>query len=482
MNAEAPRVGRVYEHLETVGRVDRWSKFRDDWSVDTEWSAYRQQPVDWAKVQYRPARKSTRIEGVRLRDYDRCPPLIDDEDLKFLKIAGSWAEKHFSVCKDRGYYTFEEAVEAIKSSDCANSSPGFPWNQSFKTKKEALSDSVVLNFLRHWVSKLGTDDVISTLFALALKDEILKATKVKEDKTRLFMSAPLEHHLACVMFMGKMHDALMSDRGTWCSAGREFQHGGWHSMMSILPYSWFVGNDMEMYDMSIIRYFFSLVCENVCRYNPEKRAEIEDLFAMALDAFLVSSRGDVFQKHTGNPSGWFLTLFLNTMVNYIMLAYAWLKKFPGSTQADFERLVRAWLCGDDSLLSISKEVRFDYTAAWMSECWKTFGMKCKESHESADLSKIEYCGATSMQKFGIWCRRPRVQKFLDALQFVKKTAPDYVLARALSIYHEMWPVDEKRIVKGYVDYKCGLHPELSSVRRKLELTDSELKFLHLGVE
>lgn len=483
MSADAPEAGkREYENLHLVGKSSRWSRFRDEWVVDVEWSKYRGEGVEWRKLDYMPSRKSTRIEAVRLKDYDRSPPFIGDSDLCLLKVAMEWAEKHFLVCANRGEYTFEETVDVISKGDCHDSSPGFPWNQKFKTKKEALEDPEVLEYLRDWIRKLGTDEVESTKFALALKDEILKAQKVAEDRTRLFMSAPLEHHFACVMFMGKMHDSLMGDRGTWCSAGREFQHGGWQSMMAALPYKWFVGNDMESYDMSIIRVLFSMVCENVCRYNESRRAEIEDLFAMALDAFLVTSRGDVYQKHTGNPSGWFLTLFLNTMVNYILLAFAWLKKYPTSEQGQFERLVVAWLCGDDSLLSIEQSVRFEYTAAWMSHCWKTFGMKVKESHQSEDLVNIEYCGAFSMQKFGTWCRKPRVKKFLDALKFVKNPAPDYVFRRAVSIYQELWPVPEKSIVLGYLEWKVKEHPELAKLRNQLMLTDSKLKYLHLGFE
>jgi len=68
------------------------------------------------------------------------------------------------------------------------------------------------------------------------------------------------------------------------------------------------------------------------------------------------------------------------------------------------------------------------------------------------------------------------------LKFVKDSAPDYVFRRAVSIYQELWPVPEKSIVLGYLDWKVKEHPELAKLRRQLLLTDSKLKYLHLGFE
>jgi hypothetical protein len=66
--------------------------------------------------------------------------------------------------------------------------------------------------------------------------------------------------------------------------------------------------------------------------------------------------------------------------------------------------------------------------------------------------------------------------------FVTTNDPLYKLQRAISIYHEMWPVPEKEIVKEYIDYLCLKYPWLWPKRRMYELTAQELNYLHTGVE
>lgn len=382
--------------------------------------------------------------------------------------------------------TLDEAIEFVKNSDCADSSCGYPLNQKFRTKKEALEDPQVLDDLRVWYSNLGTNQVEAVLWSLSLKDEILKSTKVAAKKTRMFMAAPLFHHVAMVALCGRMHDKLMKDRGTWCSAGRPFQYGGWHAMMSSLSYSWKFGADAEAYDMSINRLLFSAVFELVAYFCPWELKKLEDLFSMALDAICVTCRGDVIWKHTGNPSGWFLTLFVNTIIMYLLLCVTWMTVFDKdeekSERGAFEHFVHAWLCGDDSLVAVHDSIKKIFTAEEFSAIWSIFGIKTKEIHSGENFEFLEYCGATSVSIFGRWARRPRVQKFLDALCFTLDNDPLYRLQRAISIYHELWPVPEKEIVLGYIDYLCNKHKYLQKKRRRYELSEARLVELHLGLE
>jgi hypothetical protein len=318
---------------------------------------------------------------------------------------------------------------------------------------------------------------------MALKDEILKAQKAKMKQTRLFMAAPLAHHVAMVVICQLMHDQLMSSRGTWCSAGRDFHYGGWHEMVGALQFDWIFGADGEMYDMSICQLLFSAVYQVVQSFIPScDHAMLEDLFAMALNSFLVSCRGHVYEKHTGNPSGWFLTLLLNTIVGYMLLAMTWIRLFPNSSRSDFETFVRAWLCGDDSWVSVHTSVRTYYTAEAFVDTWRRFGMKVKKVEQSHTVQEVEYCGAYSIKLEDIWCRKPRVQKFLDALCYTKSLDPLMKLQRAYSIYMEMFPVEEKEIVFGYVQYLALENPDCAKFLRIIAKPDRELLNLHTGLE
>lgn len=450
--------------------------------MDAEWYEFQQTQVRKGDLKYLPSKKSDSVEKVRLRDYDRPQPEVDEQTLREVSKAADWAYEHFAICEKEREWDFETASKYLIGSDAADSSPGFPWSTAHSSKKEVLECADCCEKIKTWIDNLGTDRVSSCFFALSLKDEILKASKVAEGRTRLFMTCPIEHHIAMLMFCGAMHEKLMNDRGTWCSAGREFQHGGWHEMVSKLVFDWFIGLDSEMYDMSLGRVLFSLVYRNIAKYCPARVAELEDLFSMALHAFIVTGRGDVLWKHTGNPSGWYLTLLLNTMVNYILLAFAWVRKYPNSTREEFETAVRAWLCGDDSWLSVRKDVQLDYNSAWLVHCFGTLGVKIKQVHESTNVCDIEYCGAFTKMLEGRYCRVPRVEKFLNALGFTRWADPQYRLVRAVAIYHEMWTVQEKKLVRDYIAWLVERYPFLAAVRRQVMLSDQKLRYLHLGLE
>jgi hypothetical protein len=428
------------------------------------------------------------VEQVRLRDYDRDQPDVDAAAQTALRIAVEWAKAHFACCRvptdkrsrrDRAL----AAVEYVKTSDCGKRSPGYPFNQQYKTKALALEDPRVVEGFLIWVEKLGTDLVEVAIFALNLKDEILKSLKVFEKRTRLFMAAPLYHHLAMVMICQLMHDQLMANRGTWCSAGRDFHYGGWNEMVHTLLWDWVFGTDGEMYDMTIHQLLFAAFFEVVKDFIPkEDHRMLEDLFAMALYALLVDSRGHVYMKYTGNPSGWLLTLFLNTIVGYFLLAITWILRFPGSSRSDFETFIRAWLCGDDSAVCVHPSVRSVYTGEAVAETWQRFGMRVKKIEQAHSMEQVEYCGAYTLKMEGVWVRKPRVQKFLDSLCFTKTGDPLMKLQRAYSIYMEMYPVEEREIVLGYVRMLCEKYPACATFYRMVAKPGSELLTLHTGLE
>lgn len=203
---------------------------------------------------------------------------------------------------------------------------------------------------------------------------------------------------------------------------------------------------------------------------------------MALDGLCVTSRGHVLFKHTGNPSGWFLTLLLNSVVMYMTIAMAWLCLYPDSSQSEFEKFVHAWVCGDDSLIAVHIDFETEFTSKVLADVWAAFGLKAKSEFASRDFSELEYCGATSVRKNGRWARRPRVAKFIDGLTYTLNRDPLYRLQRAVSISHELWPVPEREIVEEYIDFLCKKYKWLGKYRRVYSLSEAELANLHVGVE
>lgn len=476
---------RQFTHIDLVGKVSRWVSFKQHWALDVDFLRYLGAEFSVADLAYKPAPRTVFVEQVRLTDYDRPQPIVTPEMDYRLEVAMVWAVDHFSVASSSTIRSNEETRLIIKASDCAKASPGFPYTQrGFKSKEAVLDDEAATQEIYAWVDSLSTHDVIACLFALSLKDEILKKQKVDDNQTRLFMSASILHHFACVKYFGDMSDRLMNERGTWCTAGQDFHYGGWNAMLRSLPFRHFIGLDASMYDMSLfvkLWNLFNVVLKSLCPNVPDRVRE--SLLSMALDCYVIDSRGNVYQKHTGNPSGWFLTLIMNTIVNYILCAYAFLCAFPEATRNEFESRVRGKLCGDDSLLNTDHETHGKYNARHIVECWRDLMITVKEPlHESEDVADIEYCGATSILYEGIYVRRPRVQKFLDCLKYTLDQDPQYRLIRAASLSNELWPLPERRILLGYCDQLVKEHPYLAKARQQVCLSDRALRCLHTGME
>lgn len=455
---------------------------KSDFDLDRDFLAFS--ATTRKGLAFQPAPQTLEAERVRFKDYDRPQPrqLTDRETVDW-ELAVEWAIEHFQVMQGCTTFTHEETVAFILASDCRDSSPGYPWSKKYKTKKNALEDPLVQVQLQQWWEKLGTPNALSCFFTGHLKQEMLATEKVKANKTRLFMCGPLEHIYASMRLFGQLHQKLMSDSGTWCTAGRDFHYGGWNALLRRLRWEWFVAMDQSAYDMSLNRRCFSALATFLHAFVPEEHhSKVDDLLEMALDAFVIDANGYIYQKHTGNPSGWFLTLDFNTWVLYILLAYAWLQLGGQRNRLVYETEVNANLCGDDSLLSLSTDARLVMNPDEICKVWLDAHLvKVKKFECSTDVGEVEYCGATAFELDGVYVRRPRVEKFLNSLWYVRSADPEYKLQRALSLYYEMWTVPEKKIIRQYVEYLLGRYKHLQHWRTSI-LTDKQLYFLHTGLE
>jgi hypothetical protein len=432
--------------------------------------------VGYSPIGFNPAHRSVSIERDRLKVYDRAPYFDGKDD--HLTKAALWAACHFDP-KNKKVLTFDETLAYVLKSDCASASPGFPWSgMGFKTKKEALQDPVVLDYLREYVAKLGTY-TMGSLWALTLKDEMLKLTKIKERRTRLFTLAPLEHHFACVMYFSSLHDSIMKG-ANWCAAGKDMKHGGWHQMLKRLweKGAMYVGTDGEDYDASMDVTAFNLLCIILEMWLGSKEA-VREILSQACFRLVCASDGQSYYSAGGNPSGWFLTLLFNTIMLYVILARAYLRKHPDATRQAFELFVRALLCGDDSLVRLSADCPI--TVENIIDSFEDFGVRVKSSPASRNLYELEFCGAHSVLVHGVYVRSPRVQKFLDSQCFMKTSYPKDWYERACSVRTELWPVPEFEYLEKFCDHLEEAYPYLLAYRSQ-RLPIYELRYLHTGLE
>ncbi len=408
---------------------------------------------------------SREIEYQRLRDYDYPQPQISKDDEKLLLAAADRAISYLSSFIRPGkVWSHAEARDFLLSSDAASGAPGYPFTQA--TKAEALTQEVY----EQWMTwDLSPDE--EPVFAVALKREFIKESKIKQKKTRLFMSAPMFHHLSCLRRFGDFAEKFLQ-LVPCVTPGKPFQYGGWDAMMRSLQGRKIFCTDFSAYDISQHDLFFRVfkrVLKSLCECPEE---EVDWLVDIAQHALCVTTDGVLFRKHVGNPSGWFLTLVMNT-VNLIILWFAWAMD-NGYTYNQTVEGFSALFCGDDSAIATNLSV------ADPAQTWTRFGLTVKELAVVQDVSEVEYCGATSVRLCGFLVRRPRVSKFLDQLAWTSDCSPAYVFERARAIYMELFPVREyAEYVRRFLVWMQENHPEL---RRRPIPSDAELIRLYTGLE
>lgn len=200
--------------------------------------------------------------------------------------------------------------------------------------------------------------------------------------------------------------------------------------------------DFNAMDMHVSPEHAMAGAEFLARGTPHQSLAIHTLFDIALSCECLTSRGIVFQKRGANPSGWYLTLWINTFITCGLIASWYLQNEPTATHSQIFDTIRAAVCGDDSIISYSKR-DFHESIRFCDVC-AAEGYPPSVSRLHPDWESIEYCGATqslrSDRSAWIYVRFPRVQKLLDSLLYTESADAGLEYQRSLSILQELWPL------------------------------------------
>jgi len=90
----------------------------------------------------------------------------------------------------------------------------------------------------------------------------------------------------------------------------------------------------------------------------------------------MGSINSVYQKHKGNPSGFFMTTISNTVVGELYLRYAWRSLAPPDLITKYDEFVRSFIYGDDNILSIALEVQSWFNQSSISNLMLSHGIIC----------------------------------------------------------------------------------------------------------
>lgn len=222
-------------------------------------------------------------------------------------------------------------------------SPGWPYvNMGCSTKREAWAkfpDEITKR-----VESLVRGEHVESVFIATVKDELLPAGK----NPRIFLPAPFHHHLACAVLFKKACDSLNATCHRHSSAigANVFGRGLERLLRSLdsLPFAYDAdqsGCDTSWKDSEPERDFMKNGLPFDCHSG------VDMVFNLAMCPKVIV--GDRILQLELNPSGWYLTTVVNTLMTYRTIAAAYLDLSPTPATIDDMRSHLKQINGGDDL-------------------------------------------------------------------------------------------------------------------------------------
>jgi hypothetical protein len=309
-----------------------------------------------------------------------------------------------------------------KELDIMSSSPGLPWIRAgYKTKRDVASDSAASNSIRwFWHRIKEGEDVRPPDCAAFLRSHLVESGNVK---VRAVWGYP-----ATITFMEACFALPLIERyklgETPIAYGYDMATGGARRLWrELAPYSNFLCLDFKSFDKTVsrqlIKIAFDILLQNIdfSRYQdrgtPDVRRLLRAWFYIRryfLDTTIRLCTGKRFKKKAGVASGSFFTQLVDSIVNWIIIMYGYVKAH--GTKPDFLKVF-----GDDSVLASKTPLRLPLLSGVIGTTGMMINDKKYVSTRSRD--EVEFLG------FNIAGGFPR---------------RDYLKWRAL-LYHPEYPDD-----------------------------------------
>jgi len=247
--------------------------------------------------------------------------------------------REFSPFVIGGFSTLDEVLKFVDW----DKSPGWPYvNMGCSTKREAwdkYSDVITSRAI-----SLVDGVYQECLFIATIKDELLPRGK----NSRIFLPAPFHHHLACAMLFKRACDSLNSTCHRHSSAigVNIFGRGLERLLRSLdsLPFAFDAdqtGCDTSWKDSEPERDFMKT------GLSPAYHAGVDLVFNLAMCPRVIL--GDRILQLELNPSGWYLTTVVNTLMTHRVVAAAYLDLAPEPETIDSMRSHLKQINGGDDL-------------------------------------------------------------------------------------------------------------------------------------
>jgi len=225
--------------------------------------------------------------------------------------------------------------------------------------------------------------------------------------------------------------------------------------------------------------------------TPDNEQRLKVYYRNLINTMVLTSEGVLVLKTGGNPSGSVNTISDNTLILYMLLAYAWIMLAPLSflSYADFDEHLALALCGDDNTWTVSDEALVFFNARSVIEVWKGIGVTTTtDCLDPRPLDELDFLSAHTVyidgQAVPIYDR----SKLLTSLLYSRAPGdPSMTLCRAAAILRVGWADQQMRDYLNelinfiLVEYGRVLADEPEWQRALTQIpTEDECKILLLG--
>jgi hypothetical protein len=351
----------------------------------------------------------------------------------------------------RTIWSFEQAVQGILEEKEAggldlSTSCGYGLNKEFKTKAEFFGSPIDFTLPRVQalkdechaaISTMNSGEDVEFIFIDFLKAELLKIKKIETKSTRLISGATLKMIIVARMLCGSFTSMNIRSRilNNSCLGINEVSDEWELLKQHITRFSnmAFAG-DYAAFDGSHTPQLIMSVCWIINKwYNDDYSVARERLFnSISYSRHLV---GDVIVEWCGGmPSGNPLTSVINTIINELLMRYAF--TFLVSSGVRFDEHVVAAFVGDDNIVAPSDVVSSEFNEMTLSKYLPTIGYTyTNESKEESTVPLRHYTELEFLKRkfrfepsLGKHVAPIREETLTEMAQWTQKSDPDNVIA------------------------------------------------------
>jgi hypothetical protein len=263
--------------------------------------------------------------------------------------------------------TIEEAIFGAPELDVVpisrKPSPGYPWVWMGFTREKLIDfeSKTIHPLLQEMVEKELKNlkaGLISLVYLDCLKDETRPIEKVQAGKTRLFARASLHQYIVARMLFAPLLAAVQSSNGlSPFSIGIDPCTSAWRNLCrSMCKYGGkkILNGDFSNYDVFHIFSFALQVFIAIAQFFPDTEHRIMvHRYLLSRAQSIHVNRSLVYVALGSSPSGDYLTIFYNTIVNFYLHRVVFKLLYPHRDPSDS---ISDSYEGDDSIVAVSDEV------------------------------------------------------------------------------------------------------------------------------